>query len=276
MELEIVRADPAGNITLFVLNPPASRGGQAEAARALLAAPGLAAEQVGFVFPPGHPGALWRLAMMGGEFCGNAARSFGLLAARRMGLSGRHTLSVAVSGAAAPVPVSIDTHAHTAEAVIPAPVQETSIEHQGQRFPVYLFEGISHIIAETGAGSRDLARSLIDALLTQGEAAARRSDAVGVLFYDSARQFVEPAVWVRATGSLVFESSCGSGSAALGVWAARHSARTDETHAIAQRGGVITVRVVKQGGNISRLSIGGTARLGEPFVYKLGRVPPLL
>ena len=263
MELEIVSADPAGNITIFVLNPPGRPRERAEAVRALLADPALKAEQVGFVFPPEQPGALWRLEMMGGEFCGNAARSFGLVAARQMGLSGRHTLMIAVSGMNAPVPVSIDTEYETAAVAIPAPVGETVIDHEGRRFPVYIFEGISHIIAEDIASDEALARSLIGALLAARETAARRFDAVGVLFYDSENRFLRPAVWVRATDTLVFESSCGSGSAALGVWLTRSANDTDKTLALAQIGGVITVRVVKQGGTITTLSIGGKARLSE-------------
>ncbi|MCL2271001.1 MAG: hypothetical protein FWC24_06635, partial [Treponema sp.] len=97
MEIEIARADPAGNITVFVL----SRLGSAErarAAKALLADPDLKAEQVGFVTAPAVKEGIWRLEMAGGEFCGNASRSFGLLVAAECGLTGKHVLSVEISG----------------------------------------------------------------------------------------------------------------------------------------------------------------------------------
>ena len=269
MELEIVRADPAGNITIFVLNGVANRKERAQAARALLADPALKAEQAGFVFPPQKAGSLWRLEMMGGEFCGNAARSFGLLAARLTGLSGRHTLMIESSGASAPLPVHIDTGAGSAEVEISAPAGETCIEYGRRRFPVYMFEGISHIIAENIESGEDLARLLIRALVSQGKTEGGHFDAVGVMFYDTKKRFLRPAVWVKATDTLVFESSCGSGSAALGAWTARNAADIEETLALAQSGGVISVRIVKQGGKITKLSIGGKVLLGDPFRYNL-------
>ena len=269
MELEIVRADPAGNITIFVLNGVANRKERAQAARALLADPALKAEQAGFVFPPQKAGSLWRLEMMGGEFCGNAARSFGLLAARLTGLSGRHTLMIESSGASAPLPVHIDTGAGSAEVEISAPAGETCIEYGRRRFPVYMFEGISHIIAENIESGEDLARLLIRALISQEKTEGGHFDAVGVMFYDTKKCFLRPAVWVKATDTLVFESSCGSGSAALGAWMARNAADIEETLALAQSGGVISVRIVKQGGKITKLSIGGKVLLGDPFRYNL-------
>ena len=112
MKLELVMADPAGNRTALVLTqvPPQDRG---PFAARLMELPELGAEQVGFVLPP-PSGGLFRLEMMGGEFCGNAARSFGLYVARKLGRTGK--LLVEVSGSGVPVPVEADP-AHGWEAV---------------------------------------------------------------------------------------------------------------------------------------------------------------
>ena len=64
--LRIVRADPAGNITLFVLTP-VEKAACAAIAADLMTIGELKAEQVGFVFPTGH------MEMEAGEFCGNAS-----------------------------------------------------------------------------------------------------------------------------------------------------------------------------------------------------------
>jgi diaminopimelate epimerase len=262
MEYEIISADPAGNITVFVLNPPADAAERAKAVQALLADRSLKAEQVGFVIKP-RSGGLWRLEMMGGEFCGNAARSFGLLAARQSGICGRHTLMIETSGMAQPLSVHIDTEAQTAEADIAPPLAETLVEWKGRRFPAYIFEGISHIIAENVQPDEALARSLIGGLDKCRIGGSRQADAAGVMFYDSEKRFMRPVVWVRAAGTFLFESSCGSGSAALAVWAARNVADTETSLAIAQPGGVIETSVTKQAGKITRLSIGGRVTLGE-------------
>ncbi len=94
MEVKIIRVDPAGNITVFVMSPLPDSDSGAALVNALLNDPALGAQQVGFVTPPEKEGALWKLNMMGGEFCGNAARSFGLLVARETGLFGRVSLMI--------------------------------------------------------------------------------------------------------------------------------------------------------------------------------------
>ena len=69
--LRVVRADPAGNITLFVLTPVEKAECAAVAAR-LMEIEALKAEQVGCIFPNGH------MEMEAGEFCGNASRAYAI------------------------------------------------------------------------------------------------------------------------------------------------------------------------------------------------------
>jgi diaminopimelate epimerase len=261
MELEIIRADPAGNITVFVLNPPDGKEERARAVKALMADPVLKAEQTGFVYPPKDPSGLWRLEMAGGEFCGNASRSFGLFVAGQSGLCGTHTVMIKTSGLTEPVPVLVNTETKNAEIVIPGPVSQTEISFEGKRFPVYELEGITHIIAENIQADEKLARRLISSI-------NEHNAALGVMFYDSAKKIMRPAVWVRETDTMVFESSCGSGSAALGVWAARGIEDGQREFDLAQPGGTITVRVGKEAGKITRLSISGKVTLSEIIRYR--------
>jgi len=260
MELEIVRADPAGNITVFVLNPPGGAE-RAAAARALLADSGLKAEQVGFALPPAKPGGLWRLEMAGGEFCGNASRGFALLVAAKTGLTGRHSLAIETSGASRPLPAHIDTEAGTAGIEIPPPIAETGICLEGRRYPVYEFEGITHVIAENAPPDERGTRAIIAAL-------GDNCPAAGVMFYDTRKRYLRPVVWTRALDALVWESSCGSGSAALGLWAARGSEDGELEIDLAQPGGAITVRVAKRAGKVTRLSIGGKVTLDDVVRYR--------
>ena len=82
---------------------------------------------------------------------------------------------------------------------------------------------------------------------------------------------MRPLVWVRATGTTVFESSCGSGSAALGVWLARNVRDGGETTALAQPGGTIETRVLKREGAVQRISIGGKVGLTDPILWRGNR-----
>ena len=267
-----MRADPAGNITVFVMNPPDDAECRIAAVRAIMADSGLKAEQLGFVLPPKSPGGLWSLEMMGGEFCGNASRSFGLLVAGLTGICGPASLKVKVSGAKQPLEVQVDTLSAYAEIQVPSPLAETSIEYKGKIFPLTVFEGISHIIAEDTAADLGLAHELLqkaEQAADTGLLCTGHPDACGIMFYYTGKQFMQPLVWVRATGTFVSESSCGSGSAALAVRLARDAVDIDQVFAIAQPGGTISAHVVKRVGLLQRLSIGGKVRLGEPVIFKI-------
>jgi diaminopimelate epimerase len=252
MNLDIVRADPAGNITIFVLDPVDGPPLRSALAKALLAEPSLKAEQAGFVIPPAPGGkGLWRLEMMGGEFCGNAARSFGLYAGRESGLTGKQDISIEISGSGAPVLVHADLDESAAEAEIPGPRGEALLSWKGRSFPAYFFDGITQVIAEGLEPQRDLVFGLLDQV---------PPTALGVMFYDPRRRFARPAVYVFAVESLVFESSCGSGAAALGVYLSAGAA--GGRWKIAQPGGVIEARVEKSGGKLAAVGIGGPVTLG--------------
>ncbi|MDR2435213.1 MAG: hypothetical protein LBD47_11710 [Treponema sp.] len=262
MAYELVIADPAKNITVFVLTPvpPDER---AQAARDILADSSLGAEQVGFVVPPSRGVTLWRLEMMGGEFCGNAARSFGLYVARRTGLSGEVCLEVEVSGMNRPVSVRVDVERGLAEASMPPALAQGTIACEGAGLPVYVFEGITHVIAQDIQASEPAFQS-IRALFERSAGDGARCDALGVMFWDSAARVMTPAVYVYATDSLVFESSCGSGSAALGLYLTRDMDSGEKLLTLQQPGGIIEVRVEKRPGAAAAVAIGGPVTLFYP------------
>lgn len=253
MGYEIIVADPAKNITIMVLNRVENR---VEAARFLLADAALGAEQVGFVVPPKDLQGIWRLEMMGGEFCGNAARSFGLLVARMQGLQGNQTVTIGMSGMKEPLPVKVDLEQGTAAVRIPRPLAQTSLDLDGQSLPVYHFDGITHVIAPDLPPGKLLFYDIRNRL----EGAP---DALGVMFYDTHSRIMRPAVYVYATDSLVFESSCGSGSAALAVWETRDRVEGEVRCEVVQPGGIIEVRVCKRQDVITDISIGGLVTLSE-------------
>jgi diaminopimelate epimerase len=266
MEHEIVIADPAGNITVFVLDQVENPEDRVALSRAILADPLLKAEQAGFVFPPETGGGLWRLQMMGGEFCGNAARSFGLFAAREQGLEGKVSIPVSVSGMAAPVTVNLDAESGWAEAEIPRPLALESLEYSGAVLPVVVFDGITHLIAPDFTPSESAFIKIMESLEKKHASlpsCAQIPAAVGVLFYDTGSRFMTPAVYVRATDTLVFESSCGSGSAALGVWENQGLSDGEGCLSIAQPGGVIGVKVRKAQGRVESVRIGGMVTLSR-------------
>jgi len=264
--VKILVADPAKNITVFVLDPVENPADRAVLARAILAEERLKAEQVGFVSPPafGTAPSLWHLEMAGGEFCGNAARCFGLYAAKTQGLTGKALVSVSVSGAKEPVQVEVDTERNRAAAEMPKPSTVDSVNYGGRSLPVLIFEGIAHVIAPDLESKSEN----FYAIKAELEKKFHLPAALGLMFYDSASSFMRPAVYVRSVDALVFESSCGSGSAALGIWLSREIADGTANYAIAQEGGVIETEVVKKAGQVVRVTIGGEVRLGEAEEFR--------
>ena len=211
MRIRYVPADPAGNLTALVLTPVAQKRRASIAAR-LMRAAGM--EQAAFIDEKSLLSPLPRMDMMGGEFCGNATRAFGLYAARRRNL-GEHELLVRVSGARKPVRVTLDGVHDRAFAHMPLPV---ALETVSARFsagdcpdidlsaiPVVRMEGIAHAVLLHTPPSPALAQAVLHAMPPE--------DAQGVLFTHGKR--MTPLVHVAATGTSVWESSCGSGSVAL-------------------------------------------------------------
>ncbi len=258
MRLELVMADPAGNRTALVLTP-VPRAEYAPLAGRIMAVRALGAEQVGYCLPP-TPGAgsAGRLEMMGGEFCGNAARSFGLLLARGMG-PGRRRVPVEVSGCPRLLEAEADPETGWAASPMPLPlaVQELEVPGLG-RFPAVLLEGITHVIAQGVAPSEEAFRRIRRAAGLQWD-----WEALGAMFLGEG-DFLTPAVAVRATGSVVFESSCASGSTAAAVWRCRELGDGVRQFRFSQPGGVIAGEVEKRDGRTVRVTIGGPVALEAP------------
>ena len=260
--MRILVADPAKNITVFVLDPIESSKERTALARTILADKTLGAEQVGFVILPVSGSVLWRLEMAGGEFCGNAARSFGLYAAKMQGLKGRAKVFISVSGADKPIQVEVDVEKGWAASDMPKPQVMETLDYEGIPLHVLIFEGITHIIApdlEADSETFFAVKSLAERELSIFRKGL--PPAIGVMFYDVTARLLRPAVYVRSTDSLFFESSCGSGSAALGVWLSREVRDGTAQYAITQPGGVIETEVTKRDGVIDRLTIGGEVNL---------------
>ena len=243
-ELRVVRADPAGNITLFVLTPVEKAECAAVAAK-LLAIEALKAEQVGFIFPNGH------MEMEAGEFCGNASRAYGYLLAKQQGLTGRHTMHLSVSGCDHPVAVTVDMDAGTASAEMPLPKLVEQV-HLG---------GIAHLVVQGVAPSRDFFAAA-EPIFAEDP----MLEAYGVCFIEGER--MTPLVKVPEAGTLVFEGSCGSGTLASAIALSR-GCDGDFSVALRQPAGTVYASVTRQAGAVTAASIGGSVALEAPITVAI-------
>lgn len=268
-ELTITMADPAGNRTAFVEgNVP--REYYAAIGAALLREPDLKAEQAGFYTPP-EDGATGRLEMMGGEFCGNAARSFGMWLGRRTGKKAGDTVPIEISGSSSTLEVLLEEGGASVSMPLPQSIIEVSVpEIPGQgkpspegsgfvHYPAVVLEGITHVILEHVPPSEALARSVVKEAVRKTEV-----EAAGAIFLDE--DHMTPFVWVQATDSFVWESSCGSGTLAAATWLGRNMKVGTYSRKLVQPGGVLEASVTQENGVITEARIGGPVTLEEPVV----------
>lgn len=255
MKLNVLRADPAGNITLFVLDP-IPKGDRAGIAARLMALPGTDVEQVGYVCPPLY-GSAGRMEMAGGEFCGNATRAFGMLAARK--LDGISQVRVEVSGCDAPVTVDVDLVLGTARAQMPLPRTVSRAEVDGRSGILVDLGGIAHLVVEDVFPSQTFFERA--ELLFQN---IPELEAYGVIFLDSQTGTMTPLVKVPAAGALVWEGSCGSGSLAAAVAQSRNVPDGPFVRTYVQPAGTVEAAVVRRSGETVATWIGGPVTLDAP------------
>ena len=259
MKLNILRADPAGNITVFVPDEvPKERHG--EIAKAILSLEALKAEQVAFRCR-GAGGEMNRIEMSGGEFCGNASRAFGMLLAKERGLTGQCRVEIEISGCNAPVSVEVDTDAQTASAEMPLPVYVGRRCVDGLTGTLVHLGGIALLVADVEPD-----RSFFDRA-ERVFAEFPALEAYGVVFLTKDGRMT-PLIRVPAADSLVWEGSCGSGSIACAI-AESEGTEGEFTKEYIQPAGTIRATVVRVGGKPVSARIGGKVTLDVPQVIEI-------
>lgn len=258
MKLEVIKADPAGNITLFVMTPvdPEKRAGIAEK---LMGIKEFAAEQVGYRCDPaeGYDG---HMIMSGGEFCGNASRAYGMLVALEKGIRGRAHLVLDVSGSDVPVEVDVDTEAGTARAKMPLPKMVKRMEAGGQAGILVHLGGIAHFVVDGMTPSEDYLKAVEEEIMSGLDGL----DAYGVMFFDSTSGKLTPLVKVPAANSLFWEGSCGSGSLATTIALTADLPDGVYEKDMIQPAGVVHVTTERKNGDFSAAYIGGSVTIDPP------------
>ena len=256
MKFTVVMADPAGNRTAIVRSgvPKAERQ---KIAAAIMADLALGAEQVGFETRPLYGGSLGRLEMAGGEFCGNAARSFGYLLCREKGLD---HCKIEISGTRDKLEVICDLERETAAAQMPMPTLiEMAGDEPDQLYPIVISRGISHMICVEKPFDEVFARRMIDKF-------GKAYSAFGVMFVNG--DVLTPVVYVAASDSVCLESSCGSGSLAAAWFLSRDKEDGFHGYSFEEPGGTIKVNIAKRLGRFAG-TIGGQITLEEPVEMEI-------
>jgi diaminopimelate epimerase len=274
LRANFVKMDPSGNTTAFILDP-FPRELHPQIAAEVMKASSLAVEQVGFVEAPTIPGAVARLQMMAGEFCGNASRAFAAYLAERQypgvhrGQNEAHlTVPIEVSGYEGLILAEVNHCTATRKASVkvnmPCPLFIRQLQLSCLEYPLDLvgFEGIIHAVLWNVTPSEKLFHDIKAELSRE----LQEYGCLGVMFYDEEAGFLTPVVYVEQVGSLVWESSCGSGTVAVAAALANRQQQNVGLE-LTQPGGVVGVEVVWKGKVTVASIFGEVSHRAEGVVY---------
>ncbi len=222
--------DPAGNITALVDSDVRIEEQPSAAAKIMERHPEV--EQVGFVrFTPESSESQVHLRMAGGEFCGNATMSAAALYVLKyfsFDIKDPLPVKLRVSGASDPVACLVEPGMQSCVNVSIQIPEALSIGNESFtlngtkcRLPVVRMEGISHIVVTPQFGLYSLLENRVMAEMTVKDWCSQLAvDGLGIMFFQNMGDFckLEPLVYVPASGTTIWENSCASGTAAVGMW----------------------------------------------------------
>ena len=242
-------ADASGNITIFVLDY-FERSQYQDIATQLLEMTELGGEQVAFVTGENS------MEMCGLEFCGNASRSFALILAEKRRIEGTAKVQIQVSGCNEVLGVDVDPANNYTRIKMPIPVSLETMTDTGVDFLnngcLVDLDGIMHAVVTDVAPTEEnfvLAKDYINDKYAP--------PAMGVMFFDSEKNFLTPVVYVRDVDTTYFEGSCGTGSTAVAAAFTMSEKSGTFQFELVQPAGTIIATIEKAHGEIKTIYIQG-------------------
>ena len=280
-DIKITVANPAGNKTIFV-HDKFDRKDYAKVAEQLLAMEEFGAEQVAFILDAPECGrAEGKMEMCGLEFCGNATRTFGLMCAKKMGISGSGKVFVDTSGCEEILTVEVNTDTNYTKVKMPAYIDI-------KRFDL---SGVDLSGADTSGGLDGAALTdikgvdfggILHLIIPDVTASAENFErikkyiygrvnppAMGAMFYDTKKGTLTPVVYVKDVDSTYFEGSCASGTAACAIAFGSEKPDGEYTFTFPQPAGIINASVEVSGGKVMKVYIEGPVDVDEPIIVAI-------
>lgn len=250
------RANPCGNITGFVVAPvyPGYRKAYTDC---IIEQIDKDVEQVGFI-SPAYEGAPLRMDMMGGEFCANATRAYGLYSAGFYDTDGLVDIEVYVSGHQGTTDVIADVKNQKAYVALDAPIGRENFTIAGKDCTLIKLHGISHLVVEAEE-DRDFVDKALEVLKKD-----YKDEAYGVLFFNKEKLEMIPYVYVEGSETLFREGSCGSGTVAVVNYLESDIDKLDEDYKIAIKNPAGELEVfVYEFEDGKKFCVGGKVELSE-------------
>ncbi|WP_053955839.1 hypothetical protein [Inediibacterium massiliense] len=274
MKLNFIKVNPTENMTVFIRNQ-LPRDCYMEIANKIMEYGNIYAEQVGFI-EKSQSGESVRLHMMGGEFCANATRSLAAVLAYEehttvMKKDKKIIIPLEVSGIEEIIQCYIEKTDDPTEFIssmdipLQKEIRELNICIDGEYYHMQLvkFSGIFHIVIK----NIEILDKTKFFLKVKEKLKDLEYDALGMIFYDEKNTYIEPLIYVKETGSLIFERGCGSGTAALGV-ALSYEYKKQVQLAVNQPGGALEIITTWKNNDVEKIHLRGRVKIvAEGIVY---------
>ena len=237
--------NPTGNITALVDSFVPEFNQPNIASEILDAEP--SCEQVGFL-SEGINGADITLRMAGGEFCGNATMCTAVYYCEKTGIKDgeEREVLVNVTGTKELVPVKVSLHNGLYKGTVKMPgvirIKEEILPFEGHNYiyPVVSFAGISHIVADDSMPiymAENAIKVWCDKL---------GCDGLGIMILSGDKSRLQPLVYVKNPETLYWESSCASGTTAVGAYFSK-AENKDIEYTFTEPGGRLSVKAFRNG-----------------------------
>ncbi|MGO2480865.1 hypothetical protein [Glutamicibacter sp. BW77] len=270
LEVDFVKLSPTCNTTVLVTSRhPTSQ--YRSIADQLLRAEHVHAEQVGFVLPAVSSQAQVRLHMAGNEFCVNATLALAALHTATQHLPGPAELRLETSGSADLLDCRVERrnsgYSCQLDGPLPVRIEPYRFPGSAERTSMVRYAVAVHLVIECSAHDQALRERAEQAAVQLGRSEA--VSVVGVMLYDPVRGELAPLINVPALGSLVWEGSCGSGTASLGAYLAA-KAQAPVSIAVRQPGGTMHVQADYERGKVTGLRVAGQVTIvaeGTAYIH---------
>ena len=256
-KINIIVADPAGNITIFVKDR-FDRKHYPVVANQLLDMDELKGEQVAYILDLEGKNGFPRMEMCGLEFCGNASRSFALLAAKAQGRKGNSVITIDVSGSDEPLDVEVNTDTNYTKIKMPKALRVFDEEIFGIPAQIADYGGIMHVVIKNIEATEETFNKYKDYINEK-----YNPPAMGVMFWDEKTETLAPVVYVKDVDTTYFEGSCGSGSTATATCFGLLKGDGEHHLAIPQPAGTIDTTCIVRNGVAEEVYIEGPVGLTE-------------
>ena len=247
--IRIQVADASGNITIFVWDH-CTRDQYQHIATQLLAMEALGGEQVAFVTGENS------MEMCGMEFCGNASRSFALMLAKEQHLEVTAKIQIQVSGCSEILGVDVDPANNYTRIKMPLPLSVERLTNTGIDFLEHAclvdLDGIMHVVVTDVAATEENFIPVKDYINQKYQ-----PPALGVMFYDTEKNFLTPVVYVADVDTTYFEGSCGTGSTAVAAAFTTEEKSGTFQFQLQQPAGTIIATIEKAHGEMKSIYIQG-------------------